>query len=214
MLQSKAGKYKKVLAILLCIVLLSSFLAQLISSDFGKVKVSALTIDVRGGEMDIDLYVPAGVSDTDSLPCVLLAHGRGATKGVMRGVAEELARRKYVVLNVNAYGMGMSEQPVSDDGGDGADHFTFNVSPYGMYDALNFARSLKYVDATRIAMIGHSYGSSRTSITARMDCGFLTLNDRKVNILAEEFGVSFTEEEILKDADATAKEKLSDEEFR
>lgn len=213
MKKTTESNYSKVLAILLCIVLLSSFVAQLISSDFGKVKVSALTIDVRGGELDMDLYVPAGVSENDALPCVLLAHGRGATKGVMRGIAEELARRNYVVLNVNAYGMGMSEQPVSDDGGDGADHFTFNVSPYGMYDALNFARSLKYVDASRIAMIGHSYGSSRTSITAKMDCGFLTLNDRKVNILADEFGVAFTEEEIAKDADETAKEKLTDDEL-
>ena len=40
----------------------------------------------------------------------MLAHGRGATKNVVRGLAEELARRNFVVLNVNAYGMGMSEQ--------------------------------------------------------------------------------------------------------
>ena len=208
-LAKNSGKYKKLLAVLLCIVLLSSFCAQLVSSDFGKVKVSALTIDARGGELDMDLYVPAGTSDSDKLPCVLLAHGRGATKNVVRGLAEELARRGYVVLNVNAYGMGMSEQPVSDDGGDGADHFTFGVSSYGMVDALNFARTLKYVDSTRLAMFGHSYGSSRASIAAATDSGYFTVNDLKINILADTFGLSFTEDEILQNADDIASAKLN-----
>ena len=67
---------RKILAILLCIVLLASFFAQLISTNFGSVKISTLTIDSRGAELDIDLYVKRNVSDSDKLPCVLLAHGR------------------------------------------------------------------------------------------------------------------------------------------
>ena len=208
-----ASKYRKLLAIFLCVVLVFSFLAQLVSSNGGKVKVSALTIDVRGGELDMDLYVPAGVSDSDKLPCVLLAHGRGATKNVVRGLAEELARRGYVVLNVNAYGMGMSEQPVSDDGGVGAEQFVLMGSSYGMVDALNYAKTLKYVDSTRIAMFGHSFGSSRASIAATVDSGYFTINDMKINILADTFGETFTEEEILLDADELAEERLSAEQI-
>ena len=204
---------RKTLAILLCIVLLASLFAQLISTNFGSVKISTLTIDSRGAELDIDLYVKRNVSDSDKLPCVLLAHGRGATKNVVRGLAEDLAKRGYVVLNVNAYGMGMSEQPVSDETGNGADHFNFGDSPFGMIDALNFARTLKYVDQTRIAMFGHSYGSSRISVAAAMDCGYFTLNDKKINILSDIFGLKFTEDEISQSADKLAEERLDDGQF-
>ena len=54
---------RKILAILLCVVLLSSFFAQLISSNFGSIKISTLTIDSRGAELDIDLYVKRNVSE-------------------------------------------------------------------------------------------------------------------------------------------------------
>ena len=199
---------RRLLALFLCGVLLFSFCAALISSNFGKVKISSLTIDARGAELDLDLYIPAGTSDSDSLPCLILGHGRGATKNVMRGIAEELSRRGYVVLNVNAYGMGLSEQPIRDDGGNGAENFGLG-GPFGLYDALEFARGLSYVDDTRIAMLGHSFGSGRTGATAVLDCGYLTLNDKLINILAETFGQTFTEGEITQDADQLAQARLN-----
>ena len=204
---------RKLLAISLCLMLLFSCIAQLISCDFGKVKISSLTIDVRGAELDIDLYTPAGVKTGDNLPCVLLAHGRGATKNVVRGVAEELAHRGYVVLNVNAYGMGASEQPVADEMGGGAENWMLMGNPFGMLDALNYARTLSYVDPTRIAMYGHSFGSMRSATVAAMDCGYLTLNDILINVLADNFGQSFTEEEIAQNADELAAARLSPEEL-
>lgn len=199
---------RRLLALFLCGVLLFSFCAALISSNLGKVKISSLTIDARGAELDLDLYIPAGTSDSNSLPCLILGHGRGATKNVMRGIAEELSRRGYVVLNVNAYGMGLSEQPISDDGGNGAENFGLG-GPFGLYDALEFARSLSYVDDTRIAMLGHSFGSGRTGAAAVLDCGYLTLNDKLINILAETFGQAFTEDEITQDADQVAQARLN-----
>lgn len=200
---------QRLLALFLCGVLLFSFCAALISSNFGSVKISSLTIDARGAELDIDLYIPAGTSDSDSLPCLILGHGRGATKNVLRGIAEELSRRGYVVLNVNAYGMGLSEQPINDDGGNGANNFFGMGGPFGLYDALEFARSLAYVDSTRIAMLGHSFGSSRASAAAVLDCGYYTLNDKLINILAETFGQTFTEDEIAQGADQLAQARLN-----
>lgn len=211
-LQSKES-CRKLLAVSLSVMLLFSCIAQLISCDFGKVKISALTLDVRGAELDIDLYTPANVRPGDNLPCVLLAHGRGATKNVVRGVAEELAHRGYVVLNVNAYGMGASEQPVVDEVGGGADSWALMGNPFGMLDALNYARSLTYVDTTRIAMYGHSFGSMRSATVAAMDCGYLTLNDILINVLADDFGQTFTEEEIAQNADELAAARLSPEEL-
>ena len=199
----------RMLLILLCGILLFSLLGAVISSDGMQVKISHLKIDARGAELDMDLYAPRGVSDTDQLPCVILAHGRGATKNVARGFAEELSRRGYVVLNVNAYGMGLSEQPARDEGGNGVDGFSFGNGPFGLYDAVNFARTLTYVDATRIALLGHSFGSSRSSATAVMDAGYYTLNDQLINILADTFGQSFTEAEIAQDADELAAQRLN-----
>ena len=49
----------------------------------------------------------------------MLAHGRGTNRGAMKGIAEEFAKRGYVVLNVDSYGRGMSEQPISDETGQG-----------------------------------------------------------------------------------------------
>lgn len=199
----------KVIAVLLAVILLSSFCAALISSDFASVKISHLKIDARGAELDLDLYAPAGVSDSDRLPCVVLAHGRGATKNVVRGVAEELSRRGFVVLNVNSYGMGLSEQPIRDEGGNGAEQFNFGVGSYGLTDAIAFARTLHYVDQSRIALYGHSYGSSRSANAAIADCGYYTFNDIMINVLCDTFGQTFTEEEITQDADALAAARLN-----
>ena len=207
-LQTRIGCLR-LLAIFLCGVLLFSFFAALISSDFGQVKISHLKVDSRGAELDMDLYVPAGVSDSDSLPCLILAHGRGATKNVMRGFAEEFSRRGYVVVNVNAYGMGLSEQPVRDEAGNSAESFTFGNGSFGLVDTLNYVRTLAYVDQERIAMLGHSFGSSRSSSAAIADCGYYTLNDRLINILYDVFGQSFTADEITQDANQLAAERLN-----
>lgn len=212
-LTTKAG-CKRVLALLLIVILLSSFLANLISSDCGKVKVSHLKIDVRGAELDGDLYVPAGTSDTDSLPAVITVHGGGVVKGVMKHFAEELARRGYVVFNINAYGQGLSEQPKSDDAGLGENGFDVRAKPVqGTWDAVDYLRTLKYVDATRIGIAGHSMGSRRAGLTAILDCGYYTLNDLLINELYNVFGVEISEEDIARPADEIAAEKLNDDQL-
>ena len=131
----------------------------------------------------------------------------------MKGIAEEIARRGYVVLNVDAYGYGMSEMPVNDDSGQDKDNFDSKLTPGGMLDALNFVRTLEFVDQTRIGMAGHSAGSRRTASAAMIDCGYLTLNDLLMNVLYDDFGQEFTEEEIKMNADELAKDRLNDDQL-
>ena len=207
-LASTSGS-RKILAILLVVILLCSFIAQLISTNCGKIKVSNITVDVRGAELCFDQYVPAGVSDSDSLPAIVTIHGGGCPSGVMRGIAEELAKRGFVVVNVNAYGAGLSEQPMSDDGGQGANGFNPFGGPQGVLDAVNYLRGLKFVDSQRIGVVGHSLGATRTSMAALADCSYLTLNDQLVNILSDTFGVEINEEEILMPADELAAKNLN-----
>lgn len=208
-----ASGSRKILAILLAVILICSFVAQLISSDFGKVKVSDITIDARGAELHFQQYVPAGVSDSDSLPAIVTIHGGGVPSGSMRGIAEELAKRGFVVVNVDAYGAGLSEQPPSDDGGQGINGFNPFDTPQGVLDAVDYLRGLSFVDSTRIGIVGHSLGATRTSITALADCSYLTLNDQLVNMLFETFGVALGQDEILTPADELASQYLNSDQM-
>ncbi len=201
---------RRILFLLVALIMVLSLIGSLISSNGGKIKVSSLTIDSRGAEIRIDQYVPAGISDADKLPCILLAHGRGTNRGALKGVAEEFARRGFVVLNVDSYGQGMSEQPVSDDAGQGANGFAWAApGAFGQLDALAYARTLNYVDQERIAMFGHSMGAGRVSYVAKVDSGYYTFNDIMINVLADTFGQKFSEEEINMDADQLAADRLN-----
>ena len=79
----------RILLICLCLILIFSFIAQLYSSDGGRIKVDTISIDARGANLSADLYYPAGVTDRDSIPAVIFAHGAGVTRAT---TAESLRR--------------------------------------------------------------------------------------------------------------------------
>lgn len=210
---STAGGSRRLLALALCVIMISSFLACLISSDFGRIKVSHVEFDARGAVIECELYTPAGVSDHDSLPAVAVSHGGNVSNAVMRSIAEEIARRGFVVLNLNSYGCGTSEEPKYDEAGLGVDAYDVSVTPAGLLDGVNYLRTLKYVDKTRIGVVGHSMGNTRSRASAVLDCGFLNYNDQMINILCEKFGQSFTEDEIGMNAQQLAEARLSPDEL-
>lgn len=206
-LKTKSGCFRT-LSVCIIVILLSGFIAHLMSTDMGRVKVTRLTLDVRGASVDADLYYPAGTSSADKLPAVVIAHGGGVGKGVTQGLAEEYARRGYVVLNSSAFGAGISEQPVIDDFG--LDPESFSVaSTTGVLDAVNYLRTLEFVDQTRIGIVGHSLGALRAMLAGVADCGYYTFNDIMINVLSDTFEQKFTEEEIKMDASQLAKERLN-----
>ena len=204
---------QRILALLMVIILASSFCAALVSSDFGKVKVTHVTVDMRGGVFDGKLYIPVGTSSDDKLPAVVVCHGRGTAYNVYESFAEELARRGFVALAFNAYGAGLSDFPSKDENGQGADGYSFDDATLGVIDAVNYLRSVEYVDKTRIGVMGHSGGSRRTGLAATLDCGFLTRNDVLINLLCDTFGVTITEDEIYTDADELARKNLNDDQL-
>lgn len=207
-LKTKEGCWR-LFALFLVLILVFSFAARMVSSAGGKVKISRVTFDSRGAIIDAELYYPSGTSDEDKLPAVIVTHGAGVEKGCLRGISEEIARRGMVVLNVNGYANSLSEQPPYDETDQGVDEFDNIITPSGLYDSLNFLRTLNFVDQTRIGMTGHSMGSRRVAYAAMLDCGFLSLNDILINILCDEFGQEFTLEEISCDADELAEERLN-----
>lgn len=204
---------KRTTALLICTILLFSFLASLLSSNFGKVKIEEVTIDQRGASLDGLMYYPAGTSDADRLPAVVVVHGANSSKLAVRSWSEEIARRGYVVVALDAYGNGLSEQPPADENGGGEENYSNLNTPAGILDMVDYLRGVSFVDNTKIAIVGHSLGSRRCDAAAYMDCGYLTLNDQLINILCERFSLSFQPEEIYQDATSLAKEKLSQESF-
>lgn len=199
----------RLLVLFLSLILAFSFVARLIATDGGSVKISRVVFDSRGATIDAQLYYPAGTSDADKLPAVVVGHGAGVGNGNLKGISEELARRGFVVLNVNAYNMGLSEQPINDEFDFGVEQFNRGGTPHGLLDSVDFLRTLKFVDQTRIGIVGHSLGARRGGYAVAADCGYYTLNDLLLNVLYDTFGQTFTAAEITQDADALAAQRLN-----
>lgn len=204
---------KRFAAICIAVILLASFFAQMVSTNGGKIKIETIRVDARGAELVGDLYYPAGTSDRDKLPAIVVTHGAGVTKNNYRSFAEELSRRKFVVFCVNGYGTGLSEFPKYDENNMGVDEYNTWTTPSGILDAVNFVRTLTFVDQERIGIAGHSQGSRRAGYSAVIDCGYLTLNDMLINVLYDRFGQTFSEVEIAMNADKLAADRLSEEEM-
>ncbi|MBQ6214456.1 MAG: alpha/beta hydrolase [Oscillospiraceae bacterium] len=229
-LKTPAG-CKKMIVLFICLILIFSFAASMLQSSSGKVSISNVKFDARGAVQDADLYMPVGTNSHSSLPCVILSHGGGCTKDTMTGYASELARRGFVVLNVSSYGSGLSEQPMFDEDEIGASLEELNVDvrdtssvegqanasiavkAQGMWDAINYVRTLTFVDQSNIVIAGHSQGGYRVCYAALHDCPFLSFNDAMINFMYDEFGIAFKEEEISKDAAELAKEHLNDDQL-
>ena len=208
-LKTKTGRIK-LLWLLLLIIFVSSLFGQLFQTDFGRVKVEQITTDFRGAELSGELYYPVGTSSNDKLPGVVVTHGGGCAYGVTKGIASELARRGFVVFNMSAYGSGLSTWPRYDENGNGENGVVIFMSTMGLLDGIDYLRNLSFVDSSRIGLIGHSMGAGRAATTAKTDCGVLTLNDALINLLHDEFGQEFTEDEIAQDADTLAEARLNE----
>lgn len=102
---------RRLLALCLALMLIFSFAAHWMSTEGGAVKNVRVSFDARGATLDGELYYPAGTTDEDKLPGVVVTCGAGCTFGVTSGIAQELARRGFVVLNMSAYGTGRVSSP-------------------------------------------------------------------------------------------------------
>ena len=201
---------KALLALLLVITLVFGFVGILFESDFCKVKSEQISIDYRGGKLTGELFYPWGTNSHDNLPAIIVAHGGANSFGVAKNFSNEFARRGYVVFAFSAYGQGHSEHSGYDDGDQGLDGYNNRATPAGFLDAYNYVKSITFVDETRIGVIGHSMGSYRADQMLLQTANYLSLNDIMINVMSDELGITFEEDEIYEDAAALAAEKLDD----
>ncbi|HSJ54201.1 MAG TPA: alpha/beta hydrolase, partial [Anaerolineae bacterium] len=102
------------------------------------------------------------------LPGAVYIHGYQNNRETSDAYAIELARRGLVVLNIDAIGRGNSGVPGDPDAPD------FDPT-YGGRRSLAYLRSLPFVDAGRVGMMGHSLGAEMAYAVALSDPGVQAL---------------------------------------
>ncbi len=134
------------LLISVVLVLVGGSVSYAVQSGGGSVSVKHVRFAGTNGKMiDGKLYVPADATNESPAPGVMAVHGYINTRDTMEPLSLELARRGYVVLNVDQMGHGLSDSPAFANG-------------YGGPDSLAYLRSLGFVNDNCIGMVGHSMG--------------------------------------------------------
>ncbi|MFQ9901724.1 MAG: alpha/beta hydrolase [Ruthenibacterium sp.] len=154
--QATKAKVKNIAAIVTCaalvLILFGAALAQWAHTSGGKVQIEDIRfVTEDGGYLRALLYIPQAFPQQRRLPSS--CHGYNNTAEVQDLNCVELSKRGYVVMAIDAYGHGHSKFPDPQiNGGLAAD--------MGTYAALQYMKTLPYVDLDRIGMTGHSMGSA------------------------------------------------------
>lgn len=192
--QKSQRTYLPWLYLSIALVLVSSLLAGLINTDFGKVNVTEVTyISEDGARFHSLLYVPDSATVENPAPAIVAAHGYNNTAEVQTINAVELSRRGYVVMAIDHYSHGDSSatDPRVNKG---------IAADMGTYSALQYLGRLPYVDKNNIGMIGHSMGGSTIQIGAMRAW---TAHDTDPSVTVPK-AVMPTSQAFVTNADATA----------
>lgn len=145
---------KTVFLFLVCVVLMvgAMALASQVQRDFGRVEVSNVVYEnFNGIRLRAKLLKPVSVSEENPAPGIVYMHGYQNNRETSDAYCIELARRGFVVLNIDAIGRGNSGEPndVSEPDYDGT---------FGVISSYEYLRSLPYVDSDTTGLMGHSVG--------------------------------------------------------
>lgn len=192
---SNVKSYGKLLVIALVVFLFAGLIAAVVKTNAGRVLIREVNISPRGTTLSGMLYIPKDALETDSQgnylnkrPAVLVSHGYLNSNQMQDPFAMELSRRGFVVLSMDMYGHGNSEQTTGKEDPDGA--------AIGARDFYDYLLTLPYVDHTRIGLEGHSMGGMNTGNTTALESGFYTLEDLLLIMLKEELGVEISAEDV------------------
>ena len=157
----KARSARFWLCIALVICLISCIGASLVQTDFGKVTIRDLRFETASGpQMSALLLVPDTAPPDNPAPAIVCSHGWYNNREMQDLNYVEYARRGFVVLSIDMYGHGNSDNLETGTWWDESNNAN------GMYDAVQMVAGLPFVDKTRIGVTGHSNGAlaSRTAV--------------------------------------------------
>ncbi len=146
-------KARTLLTIALIMILLGSMFASMVQTNFGKVTVKDIRVSAAdGSQVSALLYVPKGVDAEHKAPGVITCEGYLNSREMQTNFSIEYARRGYVVLAIDMYGHGRSSTEVEDT--------------KAMIPAIEYMRTLAFVDNANIGLEGHSKGGFSATIGA------------------------------------------------
>jgi len=156
----KKKNAQKCVVIALVFCLISMLGASLIQCGGGQVKVRDVRwMTTTGAQMSGLLFVPKGVSADKPVPGIVVSHGMFNNREMQDLNFVELSRRGFVVLSMDMFNHGNSENSTENIGG----------ILIGMYEAVKMIDSLPYVDSSRIGISGHSLGGMSSNVAVAID---------------------------------------------
>ena len=143
---------------LIIVGIAGSFILQ---TNSGKTTIRNVTIESESGHtLAIDVYIPENATAETPAPTIFVQHGGNNNKEEMQHYCIELARRGYVAIGVDMYGMGESE-PLPDS--------EWLTQGRGLYDAVRYGVTLPYVDTDRVSLLGYSRGGKAAGEALQCD---------------------------------------------
>lgn len=148
------------LALIICAV--SVLGSSFVQTSAYSVKVKDLRWETPAGKMmSALLFVPKSATAENPAPAIIASHGWYNNREMQDMNFIEYARRGYVVMSIDMYGHGNS-----DNLGVEANYI---IRSTGMTDAVELMASLPYVDSTRIGVTGHSNGARAANLAVDED---------------------------------------------
>ena len=128
-------------------------LASLVQRDWGRVEVTNVVYENYNGiPIRAKLLRPVGATKDNPMPGVVYIHAYQNNRETGDAYCIELARRGFVVLNIDAIGRGNSGMPNRPEAPD------FDRT-YGGLTSLKCLRSLPFVNRDSVGLAGHSLGA-------------------------------------------------------
>ncbi|MBS3794299.1 MAG: alpha/beta fold hydrolase [Candidatus Thorarchaeota archaeon] len=153
---------------LLCLVLIgsSALLGHGIQNNFGSIDVEYIRIiEENGLAIAGKLYRPLTATNASPAPAVLLLHGMNNDKDTEGPAALELAKRGVVALALDELSHGDSDRIIDVMGYLSGE----SLQTLGGNAAYQWLKSLGFVDAAQIGLVGHSMGASTASAIADLN---------------------------------------------
>ncbi|UCE56807.1 MAG: alpha/beta hydrolase [Desulfobacterales bacterium] len=148
-----------------CLVILigAVVIASLAQRSFGDAEVTNVAYyNINGIPIRAKLMRPVDASQTNPMPGIVYIHGYQNNRETSDAYCIELARRGFVVLEIDAIGRGNSGIPGDLNDPD------FDQT-YGGKTSVQYLKSLPFVDTKKIGMMGHSLGAEMVYTIALKD---------------------------------------------
>ncbi len=149
------------LCIALALMLISSIGASAIQTDFGGITITDVSIPMPNGEtLRVLVHRPDTATVDNPAPAVIVSHGYHATLETQDITSIELARRGFVVFNMDTYSAGESSGTTIAYG---ASRSYYGL---GMLQLVDYVHdNINYIDPERIGITGHSTGGRNVVFT-------------------------------------------------